>query len=581
MLVSLSIRDVVLIRHLDLTFGAGLGVLTGETGAGKSILLDSLGLALGARADSGLVRAGADRLSVTAAFEIPAGHPAHVLLAEQDLDTGEETLVLRRTVSADGRSRARVNDQPASVGLLRRLGDTLVEVHGQFDSHGLLDPATHRGVLDAHGALTAPRADCRAAWEAWRAAARAHADARRDLAQAQAHEAELRAALEELEALNPKPGEDAGLAEMRARLMNGEKLAEGLNAALAALSQPADVDTALRAAQRALERLSDLAGATVAPIVEGLERAAIELAEVRNALDHAAADIDLDPRHLDQVEERLFALRGLARKHGVEPDALPALMEATRDRLAAVEGGGADVARLARAEQAARESYITAARALSDGRRAAAARLDRAVAAELPPLKLDKARFETRVDPLTERDWGPEGLDRVAFEVATNPGAAPGPIHKIASGGELARFMLALKVVLARASTVPTLVFDEVDTGIGGATAAAVGERLARLARDVQVLVVTHSPQVAATGHHHWRVEKSGSGGDGEAGTETRVSVLSPEDRREEIARMLSGATITAEARAAATTLLQGGAASQMEMPLDSPLPDSAGPETP
>ncbi|MQX36892.1 DNA repair protein RecN [Roseospira navarrensis] len=573
MLVSLSIRDVVLIARLDLAFADGLGVLTGETGAGKSILLDSLGLALGARADSGLVRAGADRLSVTAQFDIGPDHPVHALLAEQDMDTGEDLLVLRRSVGADGRSRAWVNDQPASVGLLRRLGDTLVEIHGQFDTHGLLDPGTHRGVLDAHGSLGKAREVCQTAWERWRAAKRVHAAALRDLEQARAREDELRAMLTELEVLNPKPGEEEALAEKRARLMDGEKLAAGLNEALAALSEPADAERAVQAAQRALERLADLHGATVSPIAEGLERAAIEIAEARNALDHAAADIDLDPQHLDQVEERLFALRGLARKHGVEVDALAGLMADTRATLDALEAGGGDIARLARDEQAAREGYLAAARVLSEGRAAAARTLDDAVAVELPPLKLDKARFVTRVEPLEEREWGPDGLDRVAFEVATNPGATPGPIHRIASGGELARFMLALKVVLARASTVPTLVFDEVDTGIGGATAAAVGERLARLARDVQVLVVTHSPQVAATGHHHWRVEK---GSEAEA-TVTRVVPLSDGERREEIARMLSGATITAEARAAAETLLKAGAAPQMHFDLSTPEP----PQTP
>jgi DNA repair protein RecN (Recombination protein N) len=564
MLVSLSIRDVVLIARLDLAFEGGLGVLTGETGAGKSILLDSLGLALGARADSGLVRAGADRLSVTAQFDLAPGHPARAILADQDMDAAEDMLVLRRSVGADGRSRAWVNDQPASVGLLRRLGDTLVEIHGQFDTHGLLDPGTHRGVLDAHGGLDAAREACRTAWERWRAAQRVHAAALRDLEQARAHEEDLRAMLSELDALNPKPGEEDALAEKRARLMNGEKLAAGLNEALAALSQPTDVERAVQAAQRALERLTDLHGPAVAPIAEGLERAAIEIAEARNALDHAAADIDLDPSHLDQVEERLFALRGLARKHGVEVDALAALMDGTRAKLDALEAGGGDIARLARDEQAAREGYQAAARALSEGRTAAAQALDAAVAVELPPLKLDKARFVTRIEPLDERDWGPEGIDRVAFQVATNPGATPGPIHRIASGGELARFMLALKVVLARASTVPTLVFDEVDTGIGGATAAAVGERLARLARDVQVLVVTHSPQVAATGLHHWRVEK---GSEADA-TVTRVAPLSDGERREEIARMLSGATVTAEARAAAETLLRAGAGTTPQLDL-------------
>jgi len=558
MLVSLSIRDVVLIARLDLTFAGGLSVLTGETGAGKSILLDSLGLALGARADSGLVRKGAGKLSVVAQFDLPPGHPALDILAEHDLDgpadSGQEYLVLRRVVGADGRGRAYVNDQPASVGLLRRLGGTLVEVHGQHDTHGLLDPAVHGPLLDGRGGLAEPLATCRDAWTRWRAAARAHAAALRDLDQSRAHEEQLRAMLAEMEALDPKAGEDAILAERRTALMHAEKVAEGLTGALSALTQPADVDAALRGAQRALERIAEVAGASVAPIMEGLERAAIEIAEVIAQLERASSDIDLDPRSLEQVEERLFALRGLARKHVVGVDDLPGLMDRTRVRLSDLEAGGADVARLAREEQVSREAYLSAARVLSDARAAAARDLDAAVAAELPPLKLDKARFVTRVDGLTEREWGPDGMDRVTFQVATNPGAEPGPIHKIASGGELARFMLALKVVVAQTRPVPTLVFDEVDTGIGGATAAAVGERLARLARDVQVLVVTHSPQVAAVGDHHWHVAKD-SGPEGE--TATTVASLDDDARREEIARMLSGATITPEARAAADTLLQ------------------------
>ncbi|MBB4267500.1 DNA repair protein RecN [Roseospira visakhapatnamensis] len=561
MLVSLSIRDVVLITRLDLSFGSGLSVLTGETGAGKSILLDSLGLALGARADSGLVRAGAGKLSVVAQFDVPPGHPVLDRLAEHDLDTpadsGAELLVLRRVVGADGRSRAYVNDQPASVGLLRRLGEIMVEVHGQYDTHGLLDPALHGPLLDAQGDLEAPLAACRDAWAQWRAAAHAHAAMLRDLEQTRAQEAQVRAILDDLEALAPSPGEDARLAERRTALMHAEKVAEGLSAALTALTQPADVDGALRAAQRSLERIAEVAGGTVAPIMEGLERAAIEVAEVLAQLERANADIDLDPRHLDQVEERLFALRGLARKHDVAVDDLAGLAERTRARLAALDAGGDDVAHLARAEQAARETYLGAARTLSDARAAAARALDAAVAAELPPLKLDKARFVTGLDSLPERDWGPDGLDRVTFLVATNPGADPGPIHKIASGGELARFMLALKVVVSRARPVPTLVFDEVDTGIGGATAAAVGDRLARLAREVQVLVVTHSPQVAAMGDHHWHVAKAADVAD--SATVTTVTPLDDDQRREEIARMLSGATVTTEARAAAETLLRAG----------------------
>lgn len=552
MLVSLSIRDVVLIDRLDLHFEDGLGVLTGETGAGKSILLDSLGLALGDRADSGLVRHGADQLSVTAVFDIPAGHPARDILREQGLDAGEDVLTVRRTVSRDGRSRAFVDDQPASVGLLRRLGDTLVEIHGQFDTHGLLNPATHQGVLDAYGALDAGLAATRAAWKAWREKARERAQAEADLEKDRQEEEQLRHAVEELQALSPKSGEEAELADRRSQLMHGEQIAEGLSGALAAVTQAADVEAAFRAAQRSLERILDKAGGTVQPILDALDRAAIEASEALNLLEKASAEVDLDPRHLEQVEERLFDLRALARKHMVAPDALPDVQARFEKRLAALEGGGSDITRLIREEQAARQAYLEAARSLHKARAAAAKTLDVAVMGELKPLRLDKATFITRVEELPEDAWSADGLDRVAFEVATNPGAPPGPIAKIASGGELSRFTLALKVVLASIGPVPTLVFDEVDAGIGGATAAAVGERLGRLAEHLQVLVVTHSPQVAARGSRHYRVSKH----DRDGRVATTVERLDDAARREEVARMLAGERITDEARAAADSLL-------------------------
>lgn len=553
MLVRLSIRDVVLIERLDLSFGSGLGTLTGETGAGKSILLDSLGLALGERADSGLVRHGAEQLSVSAAFDLPPLHPAFSILTEQGLDgASEATLVLRRIVTRDGRSRAFANDQPVSITLLRRLGDTLVEVHGQFDSHGLLNPATHGGVLDAFGSAQAHRAACRTAWDIWRKAAEARTKAEEEFKRARAEEDTLRHAEAELAALKPKAGEESTLAERRSRLMNSEKLAEGFTAAQAALGQDGGVETALRTAQRHLERIAPLAGEAVAPIIEALDRAAVEAAEAHNQLDRAAAEVDLDPRHLEEIEERLFALRALGRKHGVEVDALAEVLDTLRRRLQSLEDGGADLTTLAKAEQAARQSYVEKARALSAIRAQAAARLDASVCGELPPLKLDKARFVTSITDLPESQWSGEGLDDIAFLVATNPGTPPGPIGKIASGGELARFMLALKVVLARVSPVPTLVFDEVDAGIGGATAAAVGERLGRLAEKLQVLVVTHSPQVAARANTHWRVSKSLSKGS----VTTTVEQLNDAERREEVARMLAGEVITDQARAAADSLM-------------------------
>ena len=539
MLVSLAIRDVVLIERLDVAFEPGLGVLTGETGAGKSILLDSLGLALGARSDSGLVRAGTAQLSVTAAFEVAATHPVRALLAEQGIAVAGEPVTLRRTVAADGRSRAFLNDQAVSVGLLRQAGDLLVEIHGQFESTGLLDQASHRGILDAYGALDGQRAVVRAAWRAWRAASATRAAAEAELA-----------------ALDPKPGEEATLAERRTTLMHGEKLLEGMNAAFAALTRTPTIAASLQTARRALERVADKAEGRLAPVIGALERAADEAEEAATLLEKASHQIDLDPRALEAVEERLFALRAAARKHATPVDGLAALRRRLADQLAALDSGGDALAKLAAGERSARATYIETARTLGKARGQAGAGLDSAVAAELPPLKLDKASFRTRVEAGDEESWSDAGMDRVAFEVATNPGAAPGPLAKIASGGELARFMLALKVVLARLSPVPTIVFDEVDSGIGGAVAAAVGERLARLAREeLQVLVVTHSPQVAARGASHWRVAKEHTA----AGTvATRIDRLDGDARREEIARMLAGAHITDQARAAADSLLVG-----------------------
>jgi len=556
MLASLAIRDIVLIERLDLGFDPGLSVFTGETGAGKSILLDSLGLALGARAESGLVRHGAAQGSVIAEFDLPADHPVRTLLTEQDVDSGEGgPVLLRRVLTADGRSRAYVNDQPVSITLLRRIGAQLVEIHGQFESHGLLDSSTHLGVLDAFAGLDKTRGAVTAAWDAWRAARTARAQAETALAEARAEEETLRATVEDLSLLDPKPGEEAELARSRAVLMQGEKLIEAMNAAQAALNRNGDVEGCLRNACRALERVAERAEGRLDPVIAALDRAAIEAAEAVGQLERVSAGIDLDPRRLEKVEERLFALRAAARRHGIAVDDLADLRQRLTKRLEQLDDGGGDLARLARAEEAARDAYLEAARALSKARTKAARSLDKAVAAELPPLKLDKATFHTLVAPQDEAQWGPDGLDTVGFEVATNPGSPPGPLGRIASGGELARFMLALKVVLARISPTATIVFDEVDAGIGGAVAAAVGERLGRLAAELQVLVVTHSPQVAARGTHHFRVAKRSSG----STTVTGVETLSLEARREEIARMLAGETITDQARAAALSLMTNG----------------------
>ena len=557
MLLGLTIRDVVLIDRLDLAFHAGLCVLTGETGAGKSILLDALGLALGVRAEAGLVRSGADQAVVTAEFSLAPGHPALALLAEAGFAAEGDRLVLRRVVNADGRSRAFIDDQPASIGLLRQLGELLVEIQGQFEQQGLLDPTTHRQALDAYGGHRAGAEAAAAAWRGWRAFAAERATAEEQLAKARADEDYLRHALAELETLAPRPGEETALAEERAVLMNREKLTEGLDAALAELSGERGGERALAAALRQLERLRDRAGGRLDAALAALERAQVETSEAVAQLEAAARSIGRDEAGLEQIEERLFALRALARKHGIPTDRLPELRAGIAERIAALDHGGDRLAALGRREQEARRAYLAAAAALAKKRHNAAKALDAAVVKELPPLKLEKARFATVLTPLPESDWGEHGSERVHFEVTTNPGAAPGPLARIASGGELSRFMLALKVVLAKTSPVPTLVFDEVDSGIGGAVAAAVGDRLHRLGQELQVLVVTHSPQVAARGAHHWRVEKRQA----QARTSTRVAELSAEERREEIARMLSGSAVTAEARAAAASLMAGARA--------------------
>ena len=554
MLRTLSIRDVVLMEKLDIDFHSGLCVLTGETGAGNSILLDALGLALGVRADSALVRHGTKQASVAAEFDIDADHPACRVLAEHGLDGFGDTLILRRALGADGRSRAFVNDRPVSVSLLRQAGAALVEIHGQFESQKLLSPAAHRALLDSYGNLDEAADHTVEAYGAWRAATEARAAAEQAWEGARRDEEFLRYAVDEFAALDPQPDEDAALATERAVLMHGEKLLEALNNAVTELGSGQGVEASLRGAARHLEKAAKKAGGRLDGVIATLDRAVIEAAEASAGLERLSGALDLDPRHLEGVEERLFALRALARKHGAEVDDLPATGERLRAQLATLKDGGAAVKRLRRDEAASRDAFIHAAGNLSAQRRETAARLDEAVARELGPLKLGKAVFATRVKPLDEGDWSERGADRVVFEAATNSGTPLGPLNRIASGGELARFALALKVVLAGADPVPTIIFDEVDSGVGGAVAAAVGERLARLAEDFQVVGVTHSPQVAARGVHHWLVSKA----DAEPGIRTTVDALSKTSRKEEIARMLAGARITDAARAAADSLLQG-----------------------
>jgi DNA repair protein RecN (Recombination protein N) len=557
MLTALTIRDVILIDRLALAFHPGLCVLTGETGAGKSILLDALGLALGRRAESGLVRSGAAEAAVTAEFALPREHPALRLLGAAGVAAEEGGLVLRRLLAADGRSRAFVNDAPVSVALLRQLGDTLVEVEGEYAERGLFEPANHRAILDAFAGNGEPRALLKEAWRAWQEAQTREREAAAALAASRSQEDLLRHQLAELDAFAPQSGEEDRLAARRSLLRNAERLAEALGEAVAEIDGNAGALAALARATRRLERSRERAAGLLDAAVAACERAVAETAEALVCLERAAESLASDPRELETVEERLFALRALARKHQVGVAELAPLRERLALGLAAIEKGSENAAFLARAREEAREAFIAAAARVSATRREAAQRLDRRVASEFAPLRLGRARFRTVLSPLQEPLWNPEGRERVQFEVSTNPGTPFGPLSKIASRGELARFMLALKLVLAGTSSVPTLIFDEVDSGIGGAVAAAVGERLHRLGASLQILVVTHSPQVAARGAHHWRVRKA----DGERQVVTHVEELDPERRQEEIARMLSGSVITEEARAAAKSLIALGRA--------------------
>jgi len=554
MLVGLNIQDIVLIKRLNLDFGAGLAVMTGETGAGKSILLDSLGLALGNRADSGLLRHGSSQAMVTASFFVPNNHAVHKLLVEQGLDATDE-LLLRRTVNADGRSRAFINDQPVSASFLRQVGDVLVEIHGQHDDRGLLDARGHRDLLDVFADHDGLLANCAQSYRQWRESQKALNDALNMQEEAQRDEEYLRHAMEELDKLNPQPGEEAELAERRALMQQGEALSEGMSDTLEALSRDGGPDTQLRGAIRRLEKLNASSG-LLDELLEALDRAAIEAEEAVFKLQKMHDGLDFDQNELEAIEARLFEIRALARKHSCPPDVLVELKSNLEARLEAIDGGADKIAALRKECSELRGVFEAAVGALTKSRETAATALSEAVNQELPPLKLDKARFKAVLEPLDKDHWQAEGGEKVAFEVSTNPGAPFGPIIKIASGGELSRFILALKVALADKSGARTMIFDEVDRGVGGATASAIGDRLARLAETAQLMVVTHSPQVAARGANHWRIQKS----EQDDATVTTVVPLAIDDRREEIARMLSGAFVTDEARAAADSLLRGAA---------------------
>jgi DNA repair protein RecN (Recombination protein N) len=551
MLSRLSIRDIVLIERLDIDCAAGLSVLTGETGAGKSILLDAFALALGGRGDASLVRQGAEQGQVTAAFDIEPNHPAVALIAGTGIDT-QDGLILRRVQLADGRTRAFVNDEPVSVQVLKSLGSALVEIHGQHDDRALVDVASHRQLLDAYAGLEADAAAVARLWAERRAAEEAVASHRARVEQARREADWLRHAVEELTRLKPETGEESALAEKRTAMMQFDKIAEDLRDAHDAVAGDKSPISALSSAMRRLDRRRTQSPALVEPAVKALDAALNALDEARAHLDAALRAANHDPRELDRIEERLFALRAAGRKYNVPVDNLAVLNARHASDLAALDAGEKDLERLEKAARAAEANYRKAAEALSAARKKAAAKLDKSVTAELKPLKLERARFFTHIET---GEGGPDGIDRIEFWVETNPGTRPGPLMKVASGGELARFLLALKVVLADRGSAPTLVFDEIDTGVGGAVADAIGARLARLAAKVQVVCVTHAPQVAARADKHYVISKDTLARGKRVATS--VTEVAADRRREEIARMLAGAEITDEARKAAERLIK------------------------
>ena len=558
MLARLSIRDIVLIERLDIEFFRGLAVLTGETGAGKSILLDAFALALGGRGDAGLVRHGVEQGQVTAVFDVPLHHPAAAILGDNGLDGAGSEMILRRVQFADGRTRAFINDQAISVQTLKAVGAALVEIHGQHDERALVDASTHRRLLDAFAGLEKDVGSLEQLWDA-RRAANAVLDAHRADMERAAREADyLRHASDELKTLAPKEGEEAALAERRTTMMQGEKIAADLREAQDAVSGHHSPVAALSAAVRRLERRAGSAPALVYPAVKAIDAAINALEEADQHLGAALVAADFDPAELERIEERLFALRAAARKYATPVDGLAALAAKYAGDVALIDAGAGQLKKLEAAAAEADKRYHAAAAKLSAARSKSAEKLNKAVNAELAPLKLERAKFATQVES-DPKSPGPQGFDRVEFWVQTNPGTRPGPLMKVASGGELSRFLLALKVVLSDRGSAPTLVFDEIDTGVGGAVADAIGARLARLAGKVQVMAVTHAPQVAARADQHLLISKDAL--DKGKRVATRVNALAADHRREEIARMLAGAEITAEARAAAERLLKAATA--------------------
>ncbi len=555
MLTELDIRNVVLIDQLHIAFNSGLCVLTGETGAGKSVLLDSLGLALGVRAESGLVRKDTEHARVTASFQIPPDHNAYEILKQADIFIEDDILLLRRVVYNTGKSRAFINDQPVSVGLLKQVGDTLVEIHGQFETQGLLNPATHSAMLDSYAGLEAKLRELADLWNAWKDTQLQRDELRSLSARAREEETYLRLSVEDLQKLDPQTGEEQELSTLRERLKNRERVLEGLSMASAHLG--ADHDP-VQKAWAALDSIADQGDETLKQALEALSRASEDMAQAHSLIQMAQTDLLETDYNLEEIDERLYALRMQARKHDCTPDDLLNMLDQLLEQLSAIENSDETLQAHNKQCDAARGVYLKKAETISTRRKKVGAKLNGLVMRELPPLKLDKARFETQVERLDEAQWGASGLDRVRFLVATNPGQKLGAIHKIASGGEMSRFMLALKVIIAQEGSTHSFIFDEVDAGIGGATADAVGERLARLASSKQVLVVTHAPQVAARANYHWIVTKS------EVSKGVVITDIQPlsssQERCEEIARMLAGADITDEARAAAAKLIDQAA---------------------
>lgn len=553
MLRSLNISNVVLIDRLDIDFNAGFGVLTGETGAGKSILLDSLGLVLGKRAETSLIRKGADKLSVTAVFDNVIDKELLELLQENDIEIENNELMIKRSLNTSGVGKIFVNDQVVSAKLLKEIGKYLVEIHGQFDNQGLLNPANHLSILDNFGGYETLLKNCSQAHKEYKEIIKKRAQAESDILKAKEDEENLTHWIKELEAMSVKSGEMEELQARRQEMMSAEKIIENLNYAYASLTQGKDVSSSIRSAQSGISKANNYVNGKYDEIYASLDRALIEITEVVDQIENISSEIGLNSNEQEKIDSRIFALKDVARKHGVTVDDLPKTLEDFKSQLCSIEKSDEILSQLRKEEQVKRLAYVESANSLHKARIETAQKLDKLVMNELPPLKMEKAKFVTEVNQRSESEWSDKGFDDVCFTVATNPNSPQGPINKIASGGELSRFMLALKVNLASSTNIPTMIFDEVDAGIGGAVAQAVGERLSRLGKEVQVLVVTHAPQVAALGNYHFKVSKSTV----DDITTTNICALDINERKEEIARMLAGETITDEARAAAVKLMK------------------------